>query len=52
MYGQMTTARDIMSNPVYTVRPSVGVKRVIALIRTHRISGVPVPVPAQWVRPR
>lgn len=42
MYGQMTTARDIMTSSVYTVRPSVRVKRVSALICTHRIGGVPV----------
>jgi len=40
--GQMTTVRDIMTSPVYTVRLSVRVKRVIALICTHRISGIPV----------
>ncbi len=36
------TARDIMTSPVYTVRPTDRVKRIIALLCTHRISGVPV----------
>ncbi|MGH7429864.1 MAG: CBS domain-containing protein [Candidatus Methylomirabilaceae bacterium] len=36
------TARDIMTSPVYTIRPTDRVKRAIALLCTHRISGVPV----------
>jgi predicted transcriptional regulator len=42
MFEQKITARDIMTSPVYTVQPSDRVKRVIALLCTHRISGVPV----------
>jgi CBS domain-containing protein len=39
---RIITARDIMTSPVYTVRPTDRVKRIIALLCTHRISGVPV----------
>ena len=42
MFDQKITARDIMTSPVYTVQPTDRVKRVIALLCTHRISGVPV----------
>lgn len=42
MFEQKITARDIMTSPVYTVQPTDRVKRVIALLCTHRISGVPV----------
>jgi CBS domain-containing protein len=36
------TAGDIMTSPVYTVGPADRVARIIALLCTHRISGVPV----------
>ena len=36
------TAGDIMTSPVYTVGPDDRVARIIALLCTHRISGVPV----------
>jgi len=36
------TAGDIMTTPVYTVKPDDPLTRVIALLCTHRISGVPV----------
>ncbi len=36
------TAGDIMTSPVYTVGPDDPVARIIALLCTHRISGVPV----------
>ncbi len=39
---KIMTARDIMTSPVYTVRPTDRVKRAVALLCTHRISGVPV----------
>jgi CBS domain-containing protein len=39
---KVITARDIMTSPVYTVRATDRVKRIIALLCTHRISGVPV----------
>jgi CBS domain-containing protein len=42
MISPLLTAREIMTTPVYTVRPSDRLRRVIALICTHRISGVPV----------
>lgn len=42
MFEQKITARDIMTSPVYTVQPTDRVKRVIALLCTHRISGVMV----------
>jgi CBS domain-containing protein len=42
MLEQKFTARDIMTSPVYTVYPTDRVRRVIALLCTHRISGVPV----------
>lgn len=35
-------AGNIMTTPVYTVRPDDHVSRIIALLCTHRISGVPV----------
>lgn len=42
MFEWTITARDIMTSPVYTVRPTDRIKRAIALLCTHRISGVPV----------
>jgi CBS domain-containing protein len=42
MFEQKITGRDIMTSPVYTVQPTDRVKRVIALLCTHRISGMPV----------
>jgi len=42
MFEQKITARDIMTSPVYTVQPTDRVKRVIALLCTHRIRGVMV----------
>ncbi|MGH7370617.1 MAG: CBS domain-containing protein, partial [Candidatus Methylomirabilales bacterium] len=36
------TAGDIMTTPVYTVKPDDPLTRVITLLCTHRISGVPV----------
>jgi len=35
-------AKDIMSSPVYTVRPSDPLGKVVEMICRHRISGVPV----------
>lgn len=35
-------AGDIMTSPVYTVGPNDPVTRIVALLCTHRISGVPV----------
>ncbi|WP_287929194.1 CBS domain-containing protein [Arthrobacter sp.] len=37
-----TTAGGIMSHPVVTVRPELDVGEIAALIRKHRISGIPV----------
>jgi CBS domain-containing protein len=34
--------RDIMSSPAVTVTPTTSVQEVAGLMRTHRISGVPV----------
>jgi len=42
MFEQKITPRDIMTGAVCTVQPTDRVKRVIALLCTHRISGVPV----------
>lgn len=42
MFEQKITARDIMTSPVCTVQPTDRMKRVIALLCTHRISGMPV----------
>ena len=36
------TARDIMTAPVVTVRPSTCVREAVALMLEHRISGLPV----------
>lgn len=37
-----TLARDIMTTPVITVHPELGVKELVALFRKHRLGGVPV----------
>ena len=42
MFETMITARDIMTSPVYTVRPTDQVTRVIPLPCTHGVCGVPV----------
>ncbi|MDQ7820382.1 MAG: CBS domain-containing protein [Armatimonadota bacterium] len=36
------TARDIMTSPVVTVRPTTPVREAVALMLEHRISGLPV----------
>jgi CBS domain-containing protein len=35
-------ARDIMTSPVVTARPDTRVKDLVALMATHRISGIPI----------
>ena len=35
-------ARDIMTSPVITARPETPVKDLVALMATHRISGIPI----------
>jgi CBS domain-containing protein len=35
-------ARDIMTSPVVTARPDARVKDLVALMATHRISGIPI----------
>jgi CBS domain-containing protein len=35
-------ARDIMTGPVITARPDAPVKDLVALMTTHRISGIPI----------
>ena len=54
MFEQKIAARDIMTSPAYTVQPTDRVKRVIALLCTHRIGGMPVvdPKDESWGLPR
>lgn len=42
MFPKDLTAKEIMTTPVYTVRPTDPLKRVVALLCMHHISGVPV----------
>lgn len=42
MVTSRRTAKDIMSSPVYTVRPADPLGKVIDVICRHRVSGVPV----------
>lgn len=42
MVTSRRTAKDIMTSPVYTVRPADPLGKVIDVICRHRVSGVPV----------
>lgn len=42
MFERFIAGRDIITSPADTVRPTDGVKRVIALLCTHRIREIPV----------
>jgi len=42
MFERLIAGRDIITSPADTVRPTDGVKRVIALLCTHRIREIPV----------